>query len=79
MPPGVISPLTYGEAALPGTGKERPRSPFPVPGSEWRLYRRWHENSAMGDLPGLDPVIPKDALYRVLDRLEPHRRDFFRF
>ena len=49
------------------------------PGGEWRLYRRWHENSAMRDLPGLDPVIPKDTLYRVLDRLESHRRDFFAF
>ncbi len=49
------------------------------PGSEWRLYRRWYENCAMGDLLGLDPVIPKDRFYRVLDRLEPHRRDFFAF
>ncbi len=49
------------------------------PGSEWRLYRRWYENSAMGNLLGLDPVIPKDTFYRVLDRLEPHRRDFFSF
>ena len=49
------------------------------PGSEWRLYRRWYENSAMGDLLGLDPVIPKDTFYRVLDRLDAHRRDFFSF
>ncbi|MCY4228024.1 MAG: IS1634 family transposase, partial [Gammaproteobacteria bacterium] len=49
------------------------------PGSECRLYRRWHENSAMGGLLGLDPVIPKDAFCRVLDRPEPHRRGFFAF
>ncbi len=49
------------------------------PGSEWRLYRRWYENSAMEDLLGLDPVIPKDTFYRVLDRLDAHRRDFFSF
>jgi len=49
------------------------------PGSEWRLYRCWYENSAMRDLLGLDPVIPKDAFYRVLDRLDAHRRDFFSF
>ena len=49
------------------------------PGSEWRLYRRWYEDSAMGDLLGMERVIAKDTWYRILDRLEVHRRDFFSF
>jgi len=49
------------------------------PGSEWRLHRRWYEGSAMGDLLGLERVIPRDPLYRILDRLEAHRAGFFSF
>jgi len=48
-------------------------------GSDWRLYRCWYEDSAMRDLLGTDPVIPKDAFCRVLDRRDAHQRDFFLF
>ena len=47
------------------------------PGSEWRLHRRWYEGRAMGDLLGLDQVLPRDPLYRVLDRLCAHRGSLF--
>ena len=33
----------------------------------------------MGGLLGLDRVIPRDTLYRILDRLERHRSEFFSF
>ena len=47
------------------------------PGSEWR-HRQWFDNSAMGDLLGEDvALVQKDKLYRCLDRLLPHKRDFF--
>jgi hypothetical protein len=48
------------------------------PGSEWRLHRQWFEESAMADLLGEDfALVQKDKLYRCLDRLLPHKRDFF--
>ncbi|MGD8595014.1 MAG: IS1634 family transposase [Gammaproteobacteria bacterium] len=50
------------------------------PGSEWRLHRQWYEQSAIGDLLGEDfAVAQKDKLYRCLDKLLPHKRDFFSF
>ncbi|MCP4386177.1 MAG: IS1634 family transposase [Hyphomicrobiales bacterium] len=48
------------------------------PGSEWRLHRHWFEVSAMGDLLGEDiGLVQIDKLYRCLDRLLVHKRDFF--
>lgn len=50
------------------------------PGSEWRLHRQWFERSAMGDLLGEDfALVQKDKLYRCLDRLLAHKRDFFSY
>jgi hypothetical protein len=50
------------------------------PGSEWRLHRQWFEQSAMADLLGEDfALVQKDKLYRCLDRLLPHKRDFFSY
>ena len=50
------------------------------PGSEWRLHRQWFEQSAMGDLLGEGfALVQKDKLYRCLDRLLPHKRDFFSY
>jgi len=50
------------------------------PGSEWRLHRQWYEQSAIGDLLGEDfAIAQKDKLYRCLDMLLPHKRDFFSF
>lgn len=51
-----------------------------APGSEWRLHRYWYGNSAIADLLGEDPgVIQKDKLYRCLDKLIPHKKDFFSY
>lgn len=50
------------------------------PGSEWRLHRQWFEQSAMGDLLGEDfALVQKDKLYRCLDLLVEHKRDFFSY
>lgn len=50
------------------------------PGSEWRLHREWFRNSAMADLLGEDQgLVQKDKLYRCLDKLLEHKRDFFSF
>lgn len=50
------------------------------PGSEWRLHREWFEQSAMGDLLGEDfTLMQKDKLYRCLDKLLGHKRDFFSY
>ena len=50
------------------------------PGSEWRLHRHWYHNSGIADLLGEDPgVIQKDKLYRCLDKLLPHKKDFFSY
>jgi transposase len=48
------------------------------PGSEWRLHRQWFEQSAMADLLGADfALVEKNALYRCLDRLLPHKEALF--
>jgi hypothetical protein len=48
------------------------------PGSEWRLHRQWFENSAMADLLGADESLAeKNALYRCLDLLLPHKEALF--
>ena len=46
------------------------------PGSEWRLHR--FEESAMADLLGEDyGLVAKNALYRCLDKLLPHKAALF--
>jgi hypothetical protein len=48
------------------------------PGSEWRLHRLWFERSAMGDLLGEDyALVEKNALYRCLDKVLPHKTALF--
>jgi len=48
------------------------------PGSEWRLHRQWFERSAMADLLGADYALAeKNALYRCLDKLLPHKQALF--
>jgi len=48
------------------------------PGSEWRLHRQWFETSAMADLLGTDfALVEKNALYRCLDKLLPHKEALF--
>ena len=48
------------------------------PGSEWRLHRQWFERSAMADLLGEDyGLVAKNALYRCLDKLLPHKAALF--
>ena len=48
------------------------------PGSEWRLHRQWFEQSAMADLLGADyGLVEKNALYRCLDKLLPHKGALF--
>src|SRR5882762_3697352 len=48
------------------------------PGSEWRLHRQWFAQSAMGDLLGADyALVEKNALYRCLDKLLPHKTELF--
>jgi hypothetical protein len=48
------------------------------PGSEWRLHRQWFEQSAMGDLLGEDySLVSKNALYRGLDKVLPHKTALF--
>src|SRR5438045_1923156 len=48
------------------------------PGSEWRLHRLWFERSAMGDLLGADySLVEKNALYRCLDKVLPHKTALF--
>ncbi|MGH8523855.1 MAG: IS1634 family transposase [Gammaproteobacteria bacterium] len=48
------------------------------PGSEWRLHRLWFEQSAMGDLLGADySLVEKNALYRCLDKVLPHKSALF--
>jgi hypothetical protein len=51
-----------------------------APGSEWHLHREWFERSAMADLLGADyHIAQQDTLYRCLDKLLPHKKDFFSF
>jgi transposase len=48
------------------------------PGSEWRLHRQWFAQSAMADLLGEDyGLVEKNALYRCLDKLLPHKAALF--
>src|ERR1700674_2406277 len=48
------------------------------PGSEWRLHRQWVEQSAMAELLGADFMLAeKNALYRCLDKLLPHKQALF--
>src|SRR6202140_1186322 len=48
------------------------------PGSEWRLHRQWFDQSAMADLLGEDyGLVAKNALYRCLDKLLPHKAALF--
>jgi transposase len=48
------------------------------PGSEWRLHRHWFEHSAMADLLGGDySLVEKNALYRCLDQILPHKQALF--
>ena len=48
------------------------------PGSEWRLHRRWFEQSAMGDLLDEDfSLVEKNALYRCLDQVLKHKEPLF--
>lgn len=48
------------------------------PGSEGRLHRSGFEQSAMADLLGADyALVEKNALYRCLDKLLPHKRALF--
>jgi hypothetical protein len=50
------------------------------PGSEWRLHREWYRDSAMADLLGEnDSLVQKDKLYRCLDRIVEHKKDFFTY
>lgn len=50
------------------------------PGSEWRLHRQWYECSAMAALLGEDfGLVQIDKLYRCLDKLLAHKKDFFAY
>jgi len=50
------------------------------PGSEWRLYREWYGNSAMGDLLGEEgETVPYQNFYRCLDKLLEHKEGMFTF
>ena len=49
------------------------------PGSEFRLHRKWFQQSAMDELLDVDSsAASKDRLYRCLDRILEHRSDLFR-
>lgn len=50
-----------------------------APGSEWALHRQWFGQTALADLLSEDEVVAKDILYRCLDRLLRHKKDFFTF
>ena len=48
------------------------------PGSEFRVYRHWLDQSAMDVLLGQDfAVAEKDRLYRCLDRMLEHKQELF--
>ena len=49
------------------------------PGSEWRLHRHWYGYSALPDLLDAPEALSDDTLYRCLDKLLAHRREFFAF
>lgn len=48
-------------------------------GSEWRLHRDWYGKTALADILGTDDVISDDVLYRCLDKLLIHKKEFFSF
>lgn len=48
-------------------------------GSDWRCHRDWYPKTALADLLNGDDVVSDDALYRCLDRLLIHKREFFSF
>lgn len=48
-------------------------------GSDWRLHRDWYSKTALADLLNGDDVVSDDALYRCLDHLLIHKREFFSF
>ena len=48
-------------------------------GSEWRLHRDWYGKTALADLLGMSGVISDDVLYRCLDKLLIHKKDFFSY
>ena len=49
-----------------------------APGSEFRVHRKWFDESAMAELLGVDfAVAEKDRLYRCLDRIVEHKKDLF--
>lgn len=48
------------------------------PGSEWRLYRQWFEQSALGDLLGEDlRLVEIHKLYECLDKILEHKAALF--
>ena len=48
------------------------------PGSEWRLYRHWFEQSALGDLLGQDlSLVEIHKLYECLDKILAHKAALF--
>jgi len=50
------------------------------PGSEWRLHREWFRRSAMADLlEANSSLVQKDKLYRCLDKIVEHKKDFFTY
>ena len=50
------------------------------PGSEWRLHRKWFDDSAMADLLGETfAIAAKNTLYRCHDKLLRHQDAFFGF
>ena len=49
-----------------------------APGSEWRLYRHWYEQSALSDLLGADASLADiHKLYRCHDLLLAHKQAMF--
>lgn len=48
-------------------------------GSDWRLHRDWYSKTALADLLNAEDVVSDDALYRCLDLLLIHKREFFSF
>jgi hypothetical protein len=80
-PTGAFS--TIRQACLPEVIKpellvQPAGKPAGAPLGEWRLHRLWFEQTAMADLLGADyALVEKNALYRCLDKLLPHKRTLF--
>src|ERR1700732_4453018 len=81
----AMGSVLVGETAA-GTGKRSLAAgvgsvggePLIEPDSEFRLYRRWFDHSAMDVLLGQNfAVAEKDRLYRCLDRVLKHKQDLF--